>query len=119
MRPLATAVGVGVITTAPSACSGGRQHDATATGGEVVNGATSTLAESSDRGDLDPQATASTTTVQLTQSAYDNLVHVDAKGTIDSGPAIAWQLDGTKVDHRGRRGVPALHGAGGAEGRLT
>jgi peptide/nickel transport system substrate-binding protein len=107
MRPLRTAAGVGVITTAPSACSGGTQHGATATGGEVVNGATSTLAESSDPGDLDPRATASSTTVQLNQSAYDNLVNVDAKRTIEPGLATTSQLDGTKVDHRG--GEAYLH----------
>lgn len=111
MRLLGTVVGVCVITTALSACGGSKHHDASATGGKVVDGATFTLAMNSDPGNLDPQATAASNTFQLTQFAYDNLLNVDAKGKIESGLATAWQVNGTTVGLTIHKGVTCSDGS--------
>jgi peptide/nickel transport system substrate-binding protein len=98
MRLIGTVVGVCVLTTVLSSCSASKDKSASKhSGGKVVNGATFTLAMTSDPGSLDPQGSAASNTFQMTRIAYDNLLSEDAKGKIEPALATAWQVNGPKV----------------------
>jgi peptide/nickel transport system substrate-binding protein len=111
MRLLGTVVGVCVITTAISGCSGSKHRDAKDSGGKVVNGATFTFAVKADPGNLDPQGSAASITFQLSQFAYDNLLSQDNQGKIQSGLATAWQVNGSKVGLTIHKGITCSDGS--------
>lgn len=59
---------------------------------------TFTLASSADAGALDPHVSPPVSTLlQLAAFAYDPLVNIDAEGTISSGLATQWTVEGTTV----------------------
>lgn len=101
-------VATGCVAIALAACSGnsagGQQGGAGTTGNvanssspNVVNGATFTMAMNADPGNLDPQASASTSVYQMSYLAYDPLLSITNKGTIQSQLATSWKVQGPKV----------------------
>lgn len=69
------------------------------------------MALSADPGNLDPQASVSSTVFQLTQFAYDNVLSQSAKGDVQSGLASKWRVTGNKVVLTVAKGVTCSDGA--------
>ncbi|MDI1460772.1 ABC transporter substrate-binding protein [Catellatospora sp. KI3] len=105
----ARAVGAAALVAAClSACSGGSGDDAPSQ--KYVNGATFTLAATSDPGSLDPQAGAGSSLIQLNAFAYDALVSLGAKGDIQPQLASSWTVDGTSATFTIKSGVTCADG---------
>lgn len=110
MKLIGTAAGVCVAATALAACSGGGSTDSTKSA-KVVSGGTFTMALSADPGNLDPQMTASTSTLQVVNFAYANLVHLDLKGKLSSQLATSWKLSDKTLTLTMRSGITCADGS--------
>lgn len=104
------------LTGALAACGGGGGGSNNGGGGggdaELVDGATFTLAASTDPGNLDPQMGAGSALFMVTQFAYDPLVSVDGEtGEIESALATSWDVQGTTVTLTLAEGITCSDGA--------
>ncbi|MFD3485068.1 ABC transporter substrate-binding protein [Streptomyces sp. NPDC058665] len=100
------------------ACAGAMVLTGCATGigtgtgtGKVVDGGTFTFALESDPGNLDPQASALATAIQIGQFAYDHLLNSDADGKLVSGLATTWKTTDKKVVLSLHEGVTCSDGS--------
>ena len=76
-----------------------------------VDGATFSMALSSDPGNLDPQMAAGSALFTMSQLAYDSLVSVNAEsGAIESQLATEWAVDDTLVTFTLTDGVTCADG---------
>ena len=120
MKLIATAVGLCVTASLLAGCGG---SDSSESGGgdggdgggdesTYVDGATFSMALSSDPGNLDPQMSAGSALFTLSGLAYDSLVSVNAEsGAIESQLATDWTVDGTKVSFTLTDGVTCADGS--------
>lgn len=111
---LAAVAGACVAATVVAGCSSGSNATSdggNAKGGQLVDGATFTMAVASDPGNLDPYSVASSVAGQFANLAYDNLVNVTTKGVVVSGLARSWTLDGPRVVLTLRSGITCSDGA--------
>ncbi|MQA32610.1 ABC transporter substrate-binding protein [Modestobacter roseus] len=94
MRFIRTGAGACAVVILLAGCGGG---DGGGGGGEVASGGTFTMAMDADPGNLDPQMSPASNVFQLSAFAYDSLVHLADDGTVVSGLASDWAVDGTEV----------------------
>lgn len=100
------------VVVAISGCSSGSQGaTGSRSGGKVVDGATFAMALNSDPGNLDPQGSASNNVLQIAALAYDSLVSVSAKGTIQPQLASSWKVSGKTVSLTLKQGVTCSDGS--------
>src|SRR6478609_3490074 len=115
MKLIATAVGLCVTASLLAGCGGSDSSESNGGGGEAskyVDGATFSMALSSDPGNLDPQMAAGSALFTMSQLAYDSLVSVNAEtGAIESQLATDWAVDGTKVSFTLADGVTCADGS--------
>lgn len=105
--PLAAGVLAASMTLA--GCSG--SGSGSSAGGKVVSGGTFTMALSADPGNLDPQASAASTTYQMSLLAYDPLVSLDKSGAIRSQLATSWKDNGKTVTLTLHKGITCTDGS--------
>ncbi|MFC5679201.1 ABC transporter substrate-binding protein [Aeromicrobium endophyticum] len=109
MKRLAAALSLGLTAAALSACGGGGSSSGDA---KVVDGGTFSMALSTDPGNLDPQSSVSSSLFSISQLAYDRLVNIDPKdGSIVSGIASKWTVDGTTVTATIGEGITCSDGS--------
>ncbi|WP_033288809.1 ABC transporter substrate-binding protein [Amycolatopsis jejuensis] len=101
--------GIGALAVALTACGGGGQSPA-AGAGPVVEGGTFTYIAGGDPGNLDPQFTSLSVTIQADKFLYDSLVAIDPKGAEVAGLAEKWEGDTTKAKYTLRKGVTCSDG---------
>lgn len=94
-----------LAATALAGCAGGSNA------GGLVSGGTFTLASAADPGNLDPQASVSSTLFQFAYFAYDRLLSIDAKGAIRPQLATSWQVEGNQVTLTLHKGVTCSDGS--------
>ena len=117
MKLAATAVGLCVTASLLAGCGGSDSSESGGGGGggdesKYVDGATFSMALSSDPGNLDPQMAAGSALFTMSQLAYDSLVSVNAEsGAIESQLATDWTVDGTKVTFTLADGVTCADGS--------
>ena len=113
MKLAGTIAGVCVAATALAACGGGGGGTASgpAKKAKVVSGGTFTMALPSDPGNLDPQMTANSGTLQVANFAYDTLIHISNTGTLGPELASAWKVAGTTVSFTMRTGLTCADGS--------
>ena len=117
MKLAATAVGLCVTASLLAGCGGSDSSESGGGGGggdesTYVDGATFSMALSSDPGNLDPQMAAGSALFTMSQLAYDSLVSVNAEsGAIESQLATDWTVDGTKVSFTLADGVTCADGS--------
>ena len=117
MKLTATAVGLCITASLLAGCGGSDSSESGGGGGggeeaKYVDGATFTMALSSDPGNLDPQMGAGSALFTFSQLAYDSLVSVNAdSGAIESQLASDWEVDGTKVTFTLADGVTCADGS--------
>ena len=117
MKLAATAVGLCVTASLLAGCGGSDSSESGGGGGggdqsKYVDGATFSMALSSDPGNLDPQMAAGSALFTMSQLAYDSLVSVNAEsGAIESQLATDWTVDGTKVSFTLTDGVTCADGS--------
>ncbi len=104
MRMVRITVGVSAAALALAGCSSESRE------GEIVDGATFTLARSADPGNLDPQSSAAADLFQFTQFAYDPLLSIDAEGVIGSQLASEWTVKGNTVSLTLNEGITCSDG---------
>lgn len=112
MKLIGTVAGVCVAATALAACGGGGGNSSAKStkSAKVVSGGTFTTSLPTDPGNLDPQMTANSATLQIANFAYDNLIHVNAKGDLSAQLASAWKATPTTVTFTMRPGVTCADG---------
>ena len=117
MKLIATAVGLCVTASLLAGCGGSDSSESGGGGGggdesAYVEGATFSMALSSDPGNLDPQMAAGSALFTMSQLAYDSLVSVNAEsGAIESQLATDWTVDGSKVSFTLADGVTCSDGS--------
>ncbi len=116
MKLVGTVAGVCVAATALAALaacggSGGGTGNKAAKSAKVVSGGTFTTALSANPGNLDPQMSASSSTLQLAGYAYDTLIHIDQKGQLGAQLASAWKVSGTTVTFTLRPAITCADGS--------
>ena len=117
MKRAASVAVLCAVATALAACSGSSNNPSAggsgsdATGGDVVDNGTFTLAISADPGNLDPQSSAFNINFQVAQFAYDSLINIDGKGTLSSGLATSWRVAGKTVSLTMHKNVTCSDGA--------
>lgn len=106
MRSVRTALAAGALVTglALSACSSGEQ---TARTGQTAEGKTMTMAISADPGNLDPQFTSLSVTMQVDWFLYDSLVGISPDGKQVPGLADKFEGNSTTAKYTLRKGSPA------------
>lgn len=111
MKHLTITLGLCVAATALAGCGGG--NDSSGGGdGQVVDGGTFTMALADDPGSLDPQMSAASAVFSVTQLAYDHLLNMDPEdGSIQSGLATDWKVDGKTVTMTLADGITCSDGA--------
>jgi len=118
--------GAGSGTSSPSGGSAGKttsssQSGSSASGSspstsgsgdqQFADGKTLTIAMSADPGNLDPQMTALSTTLQVDQFLYDTLLTVDAKGKLQPRLAGSWDSTATEATFTLREGITCSDGS--------
>ncbi|MGD9958060.1 ABC transporter substrate-binding protein [Nocardioides sp.] len=99
MKLTVSALGLCVTTALLAGCGGNDAPASSSGGGDLVDGATFTMAVSSDPGNLDPQMAAGSVLFTVTQLAYDPLFSVNPEtGDIESALATEWDATGTTVN---------------------
>ncbi|NYJ74905.1 ABC transporter substrate-binding protein [Allobranchiibius huperziae] len=111
MKIIGAVAGVCVVATALGACGGGGGGAGTSKNAKVVSGGTFTTALSTDPGNLDPQMTANSATLQVVNFAYDTLIHIDLDGRLSPQLASAWKVSGSTVTFTMRSGVTCSDGS--------
>jgi peptide/nickel transport system substrate-binding protein len=115
MKLAAAAVGLCVTASLLAGCGGSDSSESGGGGGDeakYVDGATFSMALSSDPGNLDPQMSAGSALFTLSGLAYDSLVSVNADtGAIESQLASEWQVDGKAVTFTLADGVTCADGS--------
>ncbi|MDQ2852396.1 MAG: ABC transporter substrate-binding protein, partial [Actinomycetota bacterium] len=113
MKLVGTVAGVCVAVTALAACGGSSGGTGTkaAKSAKVVSGGTFTTALSTNPGNLDPQMTANSSSLQLAAYAYDTLIHIDQKGQLGAQLASAWKVSGTTVTFTMRPNITCSDGS--------
>ena len=92
-----------------AACS---DSDSNGGGGEFADDGTFTMALRGDPGNLDPQMSAGSDLITISQLSYDNLLSVDPdNGEIQSQLATEWQVDGTTVTLTLAEGITCSDGS--------
>jgi peptide/nickel transport system substrate-binding protein len=111
MRSAFTVAVAGALAAglALSACSSGTDVS-TAGGGKPVAGQTLTMAISADPGNLDPQFTSLSVTMQVDWFLYDALVNLDPSGKMVAGLAEKWEGTTTSAKYTLRKGVTCADG---------
>lgn len=94
VAPLISVALVTSVTACGSSDSGGSGE-----GGEPVSGGTYVKAISSDPGDLNPWTNASLAARFMVDTAYENLVNVNAEGEFGPWLAESWEATGTSVTY--------------------
>jgi peptide/nickel transport system substrate-binding protein len=107
MRSALTVLVAGVL--ALSACSSGGEPT-TATGGKPVAGQTLTMAVGGDPGNLDPQFTSLSVTMQVDWFLYDALLNIDSSGKPVAGLAEKWEGTTTSAKYTLRKGITCADG---------
>lgn len=116
MKHIRKAAGVCLTATLLAACGGnGAGGSAGATNGPAagknyVDGATFTMAMTSDPGSLDPQMSVSSDLLQLAAFAYDSLLSTAKDGSLVSELAKDWKVDGTTVTMTVKEGISCSDG---------
>lgn len=108
-RALLTFVSAGLLALA--ACSSSQGSSGSATGKDVVSGATFTMALSGDPGALNPATAVQGSTNLLLSFAYDTLVHVTSDSKIVSGLADSWSVTPTAVTFTLHKGATCSDGS--------
>ena len=108
----------GVVALAAGAlalagCSAGNQSSSSSGGGsgQVVDGATFTMAVAGDPGALDPATAVNGSTNLLLSFAYDTLVHTDRNNKIVSGLATKWDVTPDSVTFTLAKGATCSDGS--------
>lgn len=99
------------VAVAVAGCSSDSGSSGSQGGGKVVDGATFSLAMSSDPGNLDPQGSTSNNVLQVAALAYDSLVSIDGKGQIEPQLASAWKVSGKTVTLTIKSGITCSDGS--------
>jgi peptide/nickel transport system substrate-binding protein len=95
VAPLALAA---AAVTTLAACGGGSSADGSGGDDQVVDGGTFTMAINADPGNLDPHSSVASALFSVSQLPYDHVVNIDFEdGTIQSGLATEWEVEGTTV----------------------
>ncbi len=120
MKHIGRAVGVCLTAVLLAACGGNGSSEGSGSGGtgqggtgaaaDYVDGATFTMAMSADPGSLDPQMSASSQVLQLTNLAYDSLLSPAKDGSVTSQLAKDPKVDGTTVTMTVNDGVTCADG---------
>ncbi|MCD9199111.1 ABC transporter substrate-binding protein [Aeromicrobium wangtongii] len=93
---ITTTAGVCLTASVLAACGGG--SSGSSGGGTIVDGGTFTMALNADPGTLDPAMSVSNQQISISHLVYDPLVNINFKdGSLESGLAKTWKVDGTKV----------------------
>jgi peptide/nickel transport system substrate-binding protein len=94
-------------------CSASNQSSSTSGGGsgQVVDGATFTMAIAGDPGALDPATAVNGSTNLLLSFAYDTLVHTDRNNKLVSGLATKWDVTPTSVTFTLAKGATCSDGS--------
>ncbi|MFC6162303.1 ABC transporter substrate-binding protein [Kribbella jiaozuonensis] len=110
MRTVRTALAAGALATglALSACSSGEQ---TASTSQAAEGKTMTMAISADPGNLDPQFTSLSVTMQVDWFLYDSLVGISPDGKQVPGLADKFEGNSTTAKYTLRKGVTCADGS--------
>ncbi|MEV8378102.1 ABC transporter substrate-binding protein [Kribbella sp. NPDC056861] len=107
MRFTVAVAGALVAGLVLSACDSG---GGTTTAGKPLEGQTLTMALGGDPGNLDPQFTSLSLTMQVDKFLYDSLLNVDAKGQQVAGLAEKWEGTTTTAKYTLRKGITCLDG---------
>ena len=99
------------VAVAVAGCSSDSGSSGSKGGGKVVDGATFSLAMSSDPGNLDPQGSTSSNVLQVAGLAYDSLVSINGKGQIEPQLASAWKVSGKTVTLTMKSGITCSDGS--------
>lgn len=110
MRRTRTAAGLCALAVLMAGCSSSKAKSG-GSGDKVLNNGTFTVAQAADPGNLNPQQTVSSSTIPVVQFVYDNLLSITKDGTIQSGLATKWQVNGTKVELTIKSGITCSDGA--------
>lgn len=113
MKHLTTAtLGLCLAAVALAGCGGGGSDGDGGAKGQVVDGGTFTMGFQDDPGNLDPQMSAASAVFSISQLAYDHLLNMDPEdGTIQSGLATDWSVDGKTVSFTLADGITCSDGA--------
>lgn len=104
MKTIPTIITAGVLALSLVACGGGES------GQRAVDGGTFTFILSADPGNLDPQFTSLSSTMQVDRFLYDSLVNVDKDGTMVAGLAEKWTATTTEATFTLRDNVTCADG---------
>jgi peptide/nickel transport system substrate-binding protein len=108
---IATVAGACAAATLLAACSGSDGPSGSKGSGAVVDGATFTMALTSDPGNLDPQASAAGNLYQQSWLAYDSLVNLTGDNKVVSGLASSWKVEGKQVVLTLHKGITCSDGS--------
>lgn len=110
MRSVVALAAAGAVVLTIAAC-GSNAGTAPGSGGQgLAGGKTFTLALSSDPGNLDPDFTSLSATLQVDYFMYDSLVNVEPDGSLTSGLADRWSGDATSATFTLRKGITCSDG---------
>lgn len=112
MRSVPGIAAAGALVLAASACGGGGGSGQAPGGGgqQLADGKTFTMVLAADPGNLDPQFTALSGTLQVDRFLYDSLVNFGPDGKMLAGLAEKWEATTTKATFTLRKGITCADG---------